>query len=62
MNEEQRDQAVSILRAVPSVLPGEPVAIRHSWDGRGWQYIDCGSGSDWLARGMTHPDAEPLYV
>jgi hypothetical protein len=37
-------------------------AIRHSFDGYGWQYIDSGSGSDWLERGMSYPDAEALYT
>ena len=37
-------------------------AIRHSFDGYGWQYIDSGSGSDWRERGMSYPDAEPLYT
>lgn len=39
----------------------EPVAVRHSFDGYGWQYADDGNGSDWLARALTYPDAEPLY-
>jgi hypothetical protein len=36
----------------------EPVAVRYDFDGYGWQYLDSGSGSDWLTR---KPDAEPLY-
>lgn len=40
----------------------EPVAIRHSFDGYGWMYLDSGSGSDWLERGMRMPDAEPVFA
>lgn len=36
-----------------------PVAVRHSFDGHGYQYIDSGSGSDWLTR---HADGEKLYT
>lgn len=39
----------------------EPVAIRHNFDGYGWCFLDNGSGSNWLARGMKYEDAEPLY-
>lgn len=37
----------------------EPVAVRYNFDGYGWQYIDNGSGSDWLTR---HKDGETLYA
>jgi hypothetical protein len=37
----------------------EPVAVRYDFDGHGYQYLDSGSGSDWLTR---HNDAEPLYA
>lgn len=37
----------------------EPVAMRYDFDGYGWQYIDNGSGSDWLTR---HKDGEALYA
>ena len=53
------------IRAIPARgvgVPTEATAIRHSFDGYGWQYIDAGSGFDWVARGMAHPDAEPLYA
>ena len=40
----------------------EPDAIRHSFDGHGWSYIDRASGSGWVARGMAHADAEPLWT
>ena len=40
----------------------EPVAIRYYSDGFGWLYIDSGSGSDWVARGMEKPDAEMLFT
>jgi hypothetical protein len=36
----------------------EPVAIRYNFDGYGYQYMDSGSGSDWL----TRVDGEPLYA
>jgi hypothetical protein len=36
----------------------EPVAIRYNFDGYGYQYMDSGSGSDWL----TRVDGEPLYT
>ncbi len=36
----------------------EPVAIRYDFDGYGYQYIDSGSGSDWL----TRVDGELLYT
>jgi hypothetical protein len=39
----------------------EVVAVRHGFDGYGWQYMDAGSGSDWLERAMKLDDAEPLY-
>lgn len=37
----------------------DPQAVRYGWDGHGYQYLDNGSGSDWLSR---YPDAEPLYA
>lgn len=40
----------------------EPVAVRHSFDGHGYIFIDNGSGSDWLERGLKYPDAEVLVV
>lgn len=40
----------------------EPVAIAHSFDGHGYQFIDNGSGSDWIKRGMAMPHAIPLYA
>jgi hypothetical protein len=39
-------------------MNNEPVAIRYDFDGYGYQYIDSGSGSDWL----TRVDGEPLYT
>lgn len=38
----------------------EPFAVAHSYDGYGWHYIDNGSGSTWLERGMKKPDAVVL--
>lgn len=37
----------------------EPVAVRYDFDGFGWQYLDSGSGSDWLTR---EPEAQLLYT
>jgi len=37
----------------------DPDAMRYSFDGFGYKYIDSGSGSDWRTR---HSDAEPLYL
>jgi hypothetical protein len=39
-------------------MNNEPIAIRYDFDGYGYQYIDSGSGSDWL----TRVDGEPLYT
>jgi hypothetical protein len=41
-------------------MNNEPVAIRYDFDGYGYQYMDSGSGSDWLTRVngdllYTHP-------
>lgn len=38
----------------------ETFAVAHSFDGYGWQYIDNGSGSTWLERGLNKPDATAL--
>lgn len=40
----------------------EPVAVRYDFDGYGWRYVDNGSGSDWLERGMKLEDAELVYT
>lgn len=42
--------------------PAEPVAVRYDFDGYGWRYIDNGSGSDWLERGMNWKDHELVYA
>ncbi len=39
-------------------MSNEPVAIRYDFDGYGYQYMDSGSGSDWL----TRVDGEILYT
>lgn len=39
----------------------DPVAIRHSFDGYGWLYIDNGHGSGWIG-GIDKKDAEFLYT
>lgn len=40
----------------------EPQAVRHSYDGYGWQYADAGNGSFWFQNAMKKPDAEPLFA
>jgi hypothetical protein len=43
-------------------LTDEPCAMRHSFDGYGYKYIDSGSGSNWQEFAKRNfPDAEPLY-
>jgi len=39
-------------------MNNEPVAVRYDFDGYGYQYMDSGSGSDWL----TRVDGELLYT
>ncbi|PZP49816.1 MAG: hypothetical protein DI595_12730 [Agrobacterium fabrum] len=52
-------QKRTIRAALENALSAaEPVAVRHDFDGHGFQYIDSGSGSDWKTR---HPDAQMLY-
>lgn len=63
---------VSIMRTVgtklytsppPLAEPAvEPAAVRYDFDGYGWKYIDNGSGSDWLERGMNWKDHELVYT
>jgi hypothetical protein len=48
-------------------MNNEPVAIRYDFDGYGYQYIDSGSGSDWLTRVdgellYTHPNEHDLGI
>lgn len=47
--------------ALRILVSQKPVCVRHSFDGHGWEYMDSGSGSDWLERAMKLPDAEMLY-
>ncbi len=49
---------------VPSIFhkPSEPEALRHSFDGYGWNYVDNGSGSNWMDRAKRHMDTEFLYT
>lgn len=44
----------------PVYLALEPMAVAHHFDGYGWQYIDNGSGSDWLSVGKKYDDAVVL--
>ena len=48
------------LQEIATAGLAEIVAVRHSFDGYGWSYIDAGSGSDWLKRGLSYPGAECL--
>jgi len=50
-------ELVEIYKAMQPAYQ-EPVAMRYDFDGYGYQYIDNGSGSDWMTR---IKDAEPLY-
>lgn len=54
-----RDYADSVSWALSNNLT--PVAIRHDFDGHGYQYMDAGSGSDWLTRRKEYPEFERLY-
>jgi hypothetical protein len=54
-----RENANAILKALRQPTQSDPEAMRYSFDGFGYKYIDSGSGSDWRTR---HPDAEPLYL
>ena len=46
-----------------STMCGEPVALRHSFDGYGYLYTDMGFGSVWIEwTKRSHKDAEPLYT
>ena len=54
------DRCADKMTATPT--SAEPVAVRHSFDGYGWQYADQGNGSDWLARALAKPDAQPIYT
>jgi len=49
-------ELVEIYKALQPAYQ-EPVAMRYDFDGYGYQYIDNGSGSDWMTR---IKDAEPL--
>ena len=50
-------ELVEIYKAMQPAYQ-EPVAMRYDFDGYGYQYIDNGSGSDWMTR---IKNAEPLY-
>jgi hypothetical protein len=47
-----------IVDSGASLMNNEPVAIRYDFDGYGYQYMDSGSGSDWL----TRVNGDPLYT
>lgn len=56
---EQLPAALDALRdQLGLTTSSPPCAMRYDFDGHGWQYIDAGSGSDWMTR---VPGAEPVY-
>lgn len=61
MTESFKEHLLSQPQEPVDPAENEAVVVRHSFDGYGWKYIDAGSGSDWFKRGMSYPDAEPLY-
>jgi hypothetical protein len=55
------NQTITALRAAIEQSE-EPCAMRYSFDGNGYRYIDSGSGSNWQEFAKRNfPDAEPLY-
>jgi hypothetical protein len=57
--ERRSDRYIKCAAELERIKAMEPVAVRYDFDGHGWQYIDNGSGSDWLTR---HKDGEALYA
>lgn len=55
--DEIAKELIEIYKALQPAYQ-EPVAMRYDFDGYGYQYIDNGSGSDWMTR---IKNAEPLY-
>lgn len=55
-------ELAEVRAAMVAKIRGDVVAVRHSFDGHGWQYDDAGNGSDWLERAMRRPDAELLVT
>lgn len=56
------EELAAIVINAPAKPVVEPVAVRYDFDGYGWKYIDNGSGSDWLERGMSWKDHELIYT
>lgn len=52
--------AIAALQAAIDAPDPEPEALRHSYDGYGWLYVDKGSGSNW--KHLQYPDGEFLYT
>ena len=61
-NNDLRQERDTLRAQIAEIEATEPVAVRHSFDGYGWSFIDNGSGSTWLERGMTKEHAELLFT
>jgi hypothetical protein len=60
--QSREDNRGVALYTTPPAAQQEPCAMRHSFDGYGYKYIDSGSGSNWLEFAKRNfPDAEPVY-
>ena len=58
----RREARIAVLEAqVSQYRDLQPAAVRHSYDGFGWLYVDNGSGSSWLQVGLKYPHGEVLY-
>lgn len=51
----------ALRRALEQQPADEPCAIRHSFDGYGWKYVDMGFGGSWRDWAKRYPDAEFVY-
>jgi hypothetical protein len=56
-----RSEIAQLKAEVSKYRDLQPAAVRHSYDGYGWLYVDNGSGSSWLQVGMKYPHAEVLF-
>ena len=59
--EAMRSEIAQLKAEVSKYRDLAPAAVRHSYDGFGWLYVDNGSGSSWLQVGMKYPHAEVLF-
>lgn len=55
------NRRAAIPARVVGVKPDDAAAIRHSFDGYGWQYIDAGSGFEWSST-VTFSDADVAKI